>query len=124
MEGGFEMRRSLFAVALALLIASAVPALLDAQAAFPRLTAVTPDAGKAGDTFTVEGENLAAPGVKELYITDGKTDVKTSIVDQSETAIKFTLPGDTKPGRFSLMILTGGSDPKLIEQPVKVTVES
>ena len=118
------MRRSFFAVALALLIAAAVPALLDAQAAFPRLTAVTPDPGKAGDTFTVEGENLAASSVKELYITDGKTDTKTTIVDQTDKAIKFTLPGDAKPGRFNLMILTAGSDPKLIEQPVKITIES
>lgn len=124
MEGGFEMRRSLFAVALVLLMASAVPALLDAQAAFPRLTAVNPDVGKVGDTLTVEGENLAAPGVTGLFLTDGKTDFKTVIVDQNATAIKFKLPGDAKPGRFSLMILTGGSDPKLIEQPVKVTVET
>jgi hypothetical protein len=124
MEGGFEMRSSLFAVALVLLIASAVPVLLDGQAPFPRLTAVTPDTGKIGDTLTVEGENLASPGVKALYLTDGKTDFKTDILDQNATAIKFKVPGDAKPGRFSLMILTGGSDPKLIEQPVKVTVES
>lgn len=108
---------------MVLLFASAVPALLDAQTGFPRLTAVTPDAGKAGDTLTVEGENLGAPGVKALYLTDGKDDLKTDILDQSATAIKFKIPGQAKPGRFSLMILTGGPDPKLIEQPVKVTIE-
>ncbi|MCW5980363.1 MAG: IPT/TIG domain-containing protein [Bryobacteraceae bacterium] len=117
------MRRSLFALALVLLIASAA-SVLQSQSAFPRLTAVSPDAGKAGDTLTVEGENLDAAGVKALYLTDGKTDVKTDILDQSATAIKFKIPGEAKPGRFSLMILTGGADPKLIEQPVKVTVET
>ena len=118
------MRRSLFAVVLFLLAASAIPTLLDAQAAFPRLTVVNPDTGKVGDTLTVEGENLASPGVSGLYLTDGKTDFKTDILDQNATAIKFKLPRDAKPGRFSLMIMTGGSDPKLIEQPVKVTVET
>ena len=36
---------------------------------------------------------------------------------------KFKIPAAAKAGRFSLMILTGGKDPKYIEQPVKVTIE-
>jgi hypothetical protein len=45
------------------------------------------------------------------------------ITDQAETAIKFKIPAKTKAGRFALMLLTTGKDPKLIEQPVKVTVD-
>jgi len=33
------------------------------------------------------------------------------------------IPATTKPGRLALMVLTTGKVPKLIEQPVKVTIE-
>ena len=44
-------------------------------------------------------------------------------LENPPTSIKFKIPAAAKAGRFSLMILTGGKDPKYIEQPVKVTVE-
>ncbi len=117
------MRSSLVALLLILLFATAIPLPVHAQADFPRLNSVTPDTGKAGDVLTVEGENLDRRLVKELYLTDGRNDVKTEIVEQSDTAIKFKIPDSAKPGRFALMVLTGGNEPKLIEQPVKVNVE-
>lgn len=117
------MRSSLMLAALILLIATVAPTPVAAQAAFPKLNEVTPDTGKVGDVLTVAGENLEASTVKALFLTDGKTDYKTEITEQTATTIKFKIPADVKPGRFSLMILTGGNDPKLIEQPVKVTVE-
>jgi hypothetical protein len=33
------------------------------------------------------------------------------------------VPTAAKPGRLALMVLTKGKEPKLIEQPVKVTIE-
>ncbi len=117
------MRSSLILAALILLIATVAPTPAAAQAAFPKLNEVTPDTGKVGDVLTVAGENLEASTVKALFLTDGKTDYKTEITEQTATTIKFKIPADVKPGRFSLMILTAGNDPKLIEQPVKVTVE-
>jgi len=45
------------------------------------------------------------------------------VTEQTATSLKFKIPAGAKTGRFSLMILTGGKDPKYIEQPVKVTVE-
>jgi hypothetical protein len=117
------MKCSFIAVLLILLIATVIPMPASAQAAFPRMTTVTPDTGKVGDVLTVEGENLQKAGVAELYLTDGKHDTKVEIVEQSATSIKFKIPAKAKPGRFSLMILTSGKDPKLIEQPVKVTIE-
>ena len=93
------------------------------QDAMPRMTTVEPGNGKAGDELTVAGENLAKPVVAKLFLTDGKNDLEVPMSDQTATAIKFKIPASAKPGRFSLMILTGGKEPKYIEQPVKVTIE-
>jgi len=89
----------------------------------PKVNSVDPDTGKAGAELTVSGENLDKNAVKEIYLTDGKEDIKLAIVEQSATAIKFRIPAGCKTGRFSVMLLTTGPDPKLIEQPVKATVE-
>jgi hypothetical protein len=111
------MRRSFFALLLAF-----VPALC-AQEAMPRMVSVEPAEGKAGAVVTVTGENLTKPGVEKLYLTDGKNDVEVKITEQAAKEIKFEIPATAKPGRLSLMILTGGKEPKYIEQPVKVTIE-
>jgi len=118
------MRSSYIGVLLALvLLATLIPPAVHAQVKFPRLISVTPDTGKVGDLLTVEGENLDKSNVKALYLTDGQTDWKTEIVEQTSDAIKFKIPKNAKPGRFNLMVLTAGDDPRLLEQPVKVTVE-
>ena len=117
------MKFSLTLLILVLLIATVIPAPAAAQASFPRMSSVTPDTGKVGDALTVEGENLDKAGVMGLYLTDGKTDFKTEIVEQTTTSIQFKIPDNVQPGRFSLMVLTGGDEPKYIEQPLKVTVE-
>jgi hypothetical protein len=112
------MRLSLIAPLL-LLAAGA----LYAQQAMPRMTAVDPDTGKAGDVLTVTGENLDKGQVAELYLTDGKKDTKVPMTEQGPTTIKFKIPDKATAGRFALMVLTSGKEPKLIEQPVKVNVE-
>jgi hypothetical protein len=94
-----------------------------AQEGMPRMTTVEPGNGKAGDVLAVAGENLSKPPVEKLYLTDGKLDVQVEVTEQTATSIKFKIPASAKAGRFSLMILTAGKDPKYIEQPVRVTVE-
>ena len=94
-----------------------------AQQAMPRMTTVEPGNGKAGDVLTVAGENLDKAAVDKLYLTDGKNDLEVQVTEQAATSIKFKIPAGAKAGRFSLMILTGGKEPKYIEQPVRVTVE-
>jgi hypothetical protein len=89
----------------------------------PKMSTVEPSEGKPGAELTVTGENLDKKNVAEIYLTDGKNDTKLPVVQQTATTIKFKIPADAKQGRFSLMILTAGADPKLIEQPVKVTVQ-
>jgi len=106
-------------VVLAFVLASQ---LLLAQA-MPRLSTVTPVTGKAGDEITTEGEHLEKANVAELYMTDGKEDVKVVMTEQSATIIKFKVPVKIKAGSFNLMILTTGAAPKLLVQPVKLTIE-
>ncbi|MDX2149443.1 MAG: hypothetical protein SFV54_01815 [Bryobacteraceae bacterium] len=116
------MRLSLIlALAAALLLLT--PSVMSAQAGTPKLTAVEPGTGKGGDTFAVTGENLDKSFIAELYLTDGKNDIKVPMVEQTATSIKFTAPKDCKAGRYSLMVLTAGKDPKLIEEPVRLTIE-
>jgi hypothetical protein len=115
------MRLSLISLALiAFLVISSV---LVAQGAFPRMTAVEPDTGKAGDVLNVAGENLGKETVAQVFLTDGKTDTKVEITEQAATSIKIKVPASLKTGRFSLMVLTTEKQPKLIEQPVKVNIE-
>ncbi len=110
----------LSAIVAALTVAAIV---LPAQQAMPHMTGVEPDTGKAGDILTVSGEHLGKGDVVELYLTDGKKDTKVQVTEQEATAIKFKVPDKAVAGRFALMVLTGGKEPKLIEQPVKVTIE-
>jgi nitrous oxidase accessory protein NosD len=94
-----------------------------AQQAMPRVTSVDPDDGKAGDVITAAGEHLEKSVVAKLYLTDGKNDVVAEMTEQTATSIKFKIPAKAAPGRFALMLLTTGKEPKLIEQPVKLTVD-
>ena len=93
------------------------------QQAMPRMTTVDPGAGKIGDVITVAGENLEKALVAKVYLTDGKNDVVVEVTEQAPTTLKFKIPAKALPGRFALMLLTTGKEPKLIEQPVKLTVE-
>jgi hypothetical protein len=106
---------------LALLLLA--PQVSSAQAPTPRLVSVDPMSAKVGDPVSVSGENLDKASVVELYLTDGKNDIKVAMTEQSATAIKFNVPQHAKTGRYSLMVLTAGKDAKLIEQPVKLAVE-
>src|SRR5262245_49507723 len=94
-----------------------------AQQSMPRMTSVEPTNGKSGAVLTVAGENLEKDQVAKVFLTDGKNDTPVEITEQTGTALKFKIPEKATAGRFALMLLTAGKEPKLIEQPVKVTVE-
>jgi hypothetical protein len=113
-------------LALFLLVAASFAAYAQqpspAQAPSPHMASVAPDSGKAGDVITVTGENLQKELVVKVYLYDGKTDIQCEITEQTEKTIKFKIPAKAT-GRFALEVLTGGKDPKLSEQPLKITVE-
>lgn len=87
------------------------------------MSAVEPASGRVGEVLTVRGENLDQDNVAALLLTDGNTDIKAAIIEQTAASIRFKIPPEAKPGRFALMVLTKGKEPRLLEQPVKITVE-
>lgn len=115
--------RSRVRVRLELLLCTFVlGGLLSAQV-MSRMLSAQPEKGKVGDEITVTGENLGKNHVAEIFFTRDNTDIKLPIAAQSATELKFKIPREAKAGRYSLMLLTTGLEPKMIEQPVKVTVE-
>jgi hypothetical protein len=72
--------------------------------------------------ITVTGENLDKANVSKVYLTDDKNDFVCEVTNQSATEIKLKIPAKAT-GRLALMILTTGKEPKLITQPVKVSIE-
>ena len=104
-----------------LLFLTALSATLCAFQNFSRLASVEPDTGKVGDEAIAKGENLDKSKIGELYLTDGKNDVKATITEQSDTEIKFKIP-KIQAGRYRLMLVTAKKD-SMIEQPVMITVE-
>jgi hypothetical protein len=94
-----------------------------AQQASPRMTSAEPQNGKRGDVIAVTGENLQKDLVAKVYLTDGKNDIVVEVTEQTATSLKFRIPAKIDAGRLALMVLTAGKEPKLIEQPVKVTIE-
>jgi len=115
------MRKSLTLAAVLLGLAVTV---LVGQSAMPLMQAVDPASAKIGDVVTVTGENLDQNLIAALYLTNGKDDVKVEIVEQTATSIKFKIPAAVKTGRLAVMVLTKGKEPKLIEEPVKILIES
>jgi hypothetical protein len=96
---------------------------LQAQTALPLMKSVDPTTAKVGDLLTVTGEHLDKSLVAKVFLTDGTHDFEVAVSEQDATTIKFTVPAKITPGRFALMLETRGKDVKLIEQPVKVTIE-
>jgi hypothetical protein len=97
--------------------------MLSAQAPFPRMTSVDPATAKAGAEVTVAGENLEKANIAEVYLSDGEKDLKVQVTEQTATSMKIKVPDTIKPGRFGLVVLTTTKPAKLIDQPVKLTIE-
>ena len=106
-----------------LLVALTLPANPQSQAAMPVMSSVEPASERVGDLLVVQWVNLGQDNVAALYLTDGKADIKVPIIEQTVTSIKFRIPSEAKPGRLALMVLTKDKNPRLIEEPVKITVE-
>jgi hypothetical protein len=110
-------------VALLLLAGLIGPAILLAEAPMPQIKTVDPLSVKAGEVVSLEGENLDQEYVAGIILTNGTTDFKAAITEQTTTAIKIKVPSTLKPGRFGVVIRLKKDATREIEQPVKVTVE-
>jgi hypothetical protein len=110
--------KRLFTLALAACLSAL---LLGGFQDFSHLTAVEPDSAKVGDVASAKGENLGKAKISELYLTDGKNDIKTVITEQTDGEIKFKVP-KAEAGRYRLMLLNA-SKSSMAEQPVVITIE-
>lgn len=88
-----------------------------------KVIGIDPDTAKVGDMISVTGEGMDSASVDALYLTNDIEDVQVQIVEQQEKHIKFKVPTGVKAGRWALMLRTKGAEPKLLEQPVKITIE-
>ena len=93
-----------------------------AQQPAPNVDSVSPTNGKIGVEVTATGQNLQKEVVAKLYLTDGEHDLVVEVTQQTATSIKFKIPAKAT-GRMSLMVLTADKDPKLMQLPVKVTID-
>src|ERR1700722_11736990 len=105
---------------IAVLLACIFVLSLTAFEGFAKVAIVEPESGKVGDLASAKGENLDKSKICELYLTDGKNDVKAVIKEQTETEIKFVVP-KIGAGRYHVMLLTANKT-SMIEQPVVFTV--
>jgi hypothetical protein len=96
---------------------------VDEKGGAPYMKAVEPETAKPGVVVKVLGDYLDKSRVAEVYMTKGNTDLKVEIVEQTPEFIRFKVPAEATPGRYGLMFLTAGPDPKLLEQPVHLLVE-
>jgi hypothetical protein len=117
---GIQMGISL--VSVSLLFAVVLCASPQSPGGTPIMSSVEPGFAKVGEVLVAKGVNLDAANVAELYLTDGKNDLKVAMIEQTATTIRFKVPPEAKPGRYSLMVLTKGITPRLVEQPVKLDV--
>jgi len=89
----------------------------------PVMRTVSPETVKAGEIATVSGEYLDKSRVGDLFLTNAQGDIKVQILEQSASAIKFRVPAKAAPGRYNLLVLLVDIEPKLIEEPARLTVE-
>ena len=89
----------------------------------PVLRTVTPETVKAGEVATVSGEYLDKSRVSSLFLTNAQGDIKVEILEQSASEIKFRVPAKVAAGRYNLLVLLNDIEPKLIEEPARLTVE-
>ena len=87
----------------------------------PRCSAVDPDTAKTGDTVHVTCQNADKTTFAELYLTDGKSDIKVAVMELTGDKIQFKVP-TMKPGRYHVAFLTVNKA-SMVEQPVVLTVE-
>lgn len=95
-----------------------------AQGGMPRIKSVTPRYALAGEEVTLGGENLSKKTVPKVFLTQRNEDTLLTVTEQTDTAIKCKLPAEIASGRYSFTLLTSGDNPAMIEQPVRVEVET
>ena len=86
-------------------------------------TRLTDTAARAKSLAGLHGfeRRLDAANVRQVYLIYGKTEYRVSILEQTNTALRFRVPSDVPVGPMRLAaMLTGRAE--LMEQPVELMV--
>lgn len=89
----------------------------------PQMDTLSAKTAKPGDVIDIAGVGLNDRQVDEVYLTDHKFDMRVKVLEQKDTLIRFRVPPFAKPGRMQILVLTKGSNPKLLEQPLYILIE-
>jgi len=89
----------------------------------PMMRAVHPETVKAGEIAVVTGDYLDKSRVADVFLTNGQKDTKVEILEQTASSIKFRVPEKMAAGRYTLVVLLTDVEPKLIDEPARLTVE-
>jgi hypothetical protein len=104
-----------------LLVFVVAAAELNAQS-LPMMRSVEPYTVKVGAEVVASGENLDSSIVAEVYIGVNGKNTKVEVTSQTEKEVKFKVP-KVGAGAYRVLVLTKGSEPTIIEEPVKLVVE-
>jgi hypothetical protein len=88
----------------------------------PILRVVEPYSVKPGAEVVTTGENLSAQIVAAVYLTTSNTNIPVTVSSQDDKTIRFKVPADVKPGKYSISVLLR-REPTLLEEPVRLIVE-
>ncbi len=118
-------RWTLALIAVLILFSEVALSAADEKGDAPRalIQSVNPMDVHPGDTVVAEGTLLGKKYVLDLYLTNGTDDVKVEVLSQTDTAITFKVPKDLN-GRYRLMIMTNTVEPKFVEQPCRINIQS
>ena len=115
-------RRLIMLLGAAAALAAGVSLIDPRQAASPRIVRVEPVTAKPGDVVIAYGDSLGTAHVDDLSLTDGSGHALVTILEQTETAIRFRVPAMLETGRYILVIHVSRYR-ATIEQDVTLTVE-
>src|SRR5882724_7633444 len=118
------MNYSLRSVLQLSLLALTAYGLNDAAPVAPQTERMEPRVGKPGTVIKISGKSLDRAHVDEVYLTDHRFDMKVKVLEQSESHLTVRIPPFAKPGRLQLLLLTAGSRPVYLEQPLFLQVEA
>src|ERR1043165_4660458 len=77
-----------------------------------------PECGHPGDVIIAHGVQLDSSKVRDLSLTSGKGHALVTILQQSESSIRFRIPAMLEQGRYTVVIHPAGRYPSSIEQAV------
>jgi len=88
-----------------------------------RIIRLAPDTAKPGDIVIAYGQGLGTSRIADLSLTEGRGHALVTILEQTETSIRFRVPAMLTAGRYILVIHPANRYRDGIEQPVTLTVK-